>query len=561
MATTTNPARKVLSVQLPGGKTLTGGEAQSYGRSGSSPATTQTASETGTPLTQAQGGNIKPPVAGQDYAAYEASQGFPQNTPPPHPSVPPVLPPSQNPLSAPSDAPGSTNGAGTTVDPYKTGLAAAQASGVEAPQSPGAASTAVQSHLPPPTPKAPDQPKLPTTPSVDNFFQTNPGVDQISQTLIDQLSPPAVQADLFKQMKKITGEQNVLGKDKLELMNMKRVMEGTEDDLRDEVTKANGFATESQIQALTIGRNKTLLKQASFLQDQVSIQQDLIANDTSLLNFEKDMANTQFSQRMSIMQYQQSNNQFIYNATQQTFKNVVDALGYDGAYEAYKTDPVQLQRMEAISGLGSRGLEKAATTAAQARVMAQQKEALGLDVLRSNLATDAMQRANIGSEIAARNAATAQATSKGSDLKSQGLTSAQQLLSSLASGQGGSAIGGSFLNRLGSIGDVLSKGTGRADFVTNYDNLKALLSLDNVKYLKGQGQVSDAERALLEKASSQLSRNQSPDQFKSTLRDIVKGFGGNPNALNVSGTSGGTSSAQSTITSPSGLKATVNQVK
>ena len=65
-------------------------------------------------------------------------------------------------------------------------------------------------------------------------------------------------------------------------------------------------------------------------------------------------------------------------------------------------------------------------------------------------------------------------------------------------------------------------GTAGSDYAINLENLKALLSLENVKYLKGQGQISDAERALLERASSQLDRKQSPAQFKATLEGVVK---------------------------------------
>lgn len=53
-----------------------------------------------------------------------------------------------------------------------------------------------------------------------------------------------------------------------------------------------------------------------------------------------------------------------------------------------------------------------------------------------------------------------------------------------------------------------------------YDKLKGLLSLDNVKLLKGQGQVSDAERRLLEDASSALNRKLSDEDFRSILTEL-----------------------------------------
>lgn len=289
---------------------------------------------------------------------------------------------------------------------YQGGLSSAQASGVDSPTSTGAGAAMVQKNLPPTPPTQEETIKgltPPTTPAVTDFFGTNEGVQQIAQSTLDFLSPPAVKDEMFNQMQKIVGEQNTLSSEQLSLMNMKNIMQGTPDDIRTEVTKANGFATESQVQAMAVSRNSVLLKQASFLQDQMQYQQGLIANDTSLLNFEKDMANTQFNQRMSVMQYQQQNVKDMRNAALDSFKTIVSALGYDGAYAAYQNNPQQLAAIGHISGLGADGLKQAAIQAQQTKLTAQTKENLQLDVLRSNLLTDQYQRSNIASQINERN--------------------------------------------------------------------------------------------------------------------------------------------------------------
>lgn len=106
-------------------------------------------------------------------------------------------------------------------------------------------------------------------------------------------------------------------------------------------------------------------------------------------------------------------------------------------------------------------------------------------------------------------------------LKTDALTSAQQLLNSFDNSSGFLGIGGS-KSAVGTSSFLpVVPGTQAANFVANLDSLKALLSLDNVKYLKGQGAVSDAERGLLASAATQLSRSQSEDQFKTTLQDII----------------------------------------
>lgn len=105
-----------------------------------------------------------------------------------------------------------------------------------------------------------------------------------------------------------------------------------------------------------------------------------------------------------------------------------------------------------------------------------------------------------------------------SELKTTALSAAKDLLKRYDDGQK-FAVGGSSL--FGTL-----PGTGARDFVKNFENVKSLLSLDNIKYLKGQGQVSDAERRLLAEASTQLSRDQSEEQFRLTLEGIVKTLGG-----------------------------------
>ena len=69
-------------------------------------------------------------------------------------------------------------------------------------------------------------------------------------------------------------------------------------------------------------------------------------------------------------------------------------------------------------------------------------------------------------------------------------------------------------------------GTGRADFAVLFDNLKALLSLDNIKYLKGQGQISDAERKLLADASAILSRSQTAEAFSVAIDNVITALSG-----------------------------------
>lgn len=108
-----------------------------------------------------------------------------------------------------------------------------------------------------------------------------------------------------------------------------------------------------------------------------------------------------------------------------------------------------------------------------------------------------------------------------SELKTTAYSSAKELLDKFNKGEGTSAVGLSRVFQLQRI-----PGTSPRNFEIQFNNLKSLLQLDNVKYLKGQGQISDSERKLLADASSKLSLDQSEEEFKTSLEKIVRALSG-----------------------------------
>ena len=111
-----------------------------------------------------------------------------------------------------------------------------------------------------------------------------------------------------------------------------------------------------------------------------------------------------------------------------------------------------------------------------------------------------------------------------SEIKQQAAQTAQDLLDKFDAGTGTSGVGfGGNVSRF--LTGILG-GTGVQDFTTQFDALKAQLSLDNVKLLKGQGAVSDAERKLLADASAKLNMNQSEPEFRASLQSIVDALKG-----------------------------------
>ncbi len=106
----------------------------------------------------------------------------------------------------------------------------------------------------------------------------------------------------------------------------------------------------------------------------------------------------------------------------------------------------------------------------------------------------------------------------------QALATAQDLMNKVNTGSGTSAIGTSRIFG-GALANAIP-GTDASNLANDFNTLKSQLSLDAVKYLKGQGAVSDAERALLAAAVTKLNLSQSDSEFKTTLQGIIDTLSG-----------------------------------
>ncbi len=197
------------------------------------------------------------------------------------------------------------------------------------------------------------------------------------------------------------------------------------------------------------------------------------------------------------------------------------ANGYKGSYTDYQNEDAN--RRNIISGGGKRSTSVTEVGGRKLLIDTQTGETIS-DL---GAATDA-----VGGQIVRINGVDYQKNPDGSysqpkvpeiqqqmtELKHSALTSAQDLLEKFNSGNKWAVGGTSWIPAM--------PGSSAADFKIQFNNLKSLLSLDNVKLLKGQGQVSDAERRLLAEASAKLELGQSEGEFKKALEDIVKGLSG-----------------------------------
>ena len=268
----------------------------------------------------------------------------------------------------------------------------------QAPDTQGEASLGIQKAL---GPAAQEDPI--SVERLDEFAQTNPFIQQSTQELMEFLSPESTRTQLAESIDRLVADRREVSGLKLELMNVKRVMEGSDQDIRDEITKSGGFATESLVQALTVGRNRTLLQKANFITDQISFMQDAIQTDTLIYGFQKDAAAQEFQQRSFLVNYQQQNQRDIYNANQDIINRNLDTLGADGLLNSLGGDQVMIDRVSRQLFGTSDGLQQAALQTQQDRALAQEDRALDIDIkeatlrgkrLENNIAQDKLDRAN-----------------------------------------------------------------------------------------------------------------------------------------------------------------------
>ena len=248
-----------------------------------------------------------------------------------------------------------------------------------APAAPGAAMAQVQSAKP----YEPDQA------TAIAAVTGNPQIDSLLQTVSQQILNPQEQTtSLMADYKKLY-KQSGLGDINQELIDADTVINGTEQDIRREITAAGGFGTESQVQAMSLSRNKGLLKRYNQLVQMQTNAQNQLNTMIGLDSQDKQIAQQRLQSNISNMFQLANFQQQAQNNVKEAFNSIVAKVGYAGAYAAYASNPSQLKYIESIMGLGNGGLS---SLASQPDLDRQIKQA---------------QLSNLYSEINARNNPTA----------------------------------------------------------------------------------------------------------------------------------------------------------
>jgi hypothetical protein len=226
------------------------------------------------------------------------------------------------------------------------------ASGTPPPQDGGVGRTAVNkalSQIPTETPSA-------LTPIVD----TDKNFDSIFTEYDKFFSPTEQRTSLLDQYKQMESQLGISSMN-AELLNTKRIIEGTEDDIRSEVQAVSGFATDSQVMAMAGARNKSLIKNYNYLLEARDSAMTQLNTMMNLSIQDRQMASQEFDRKMNfgfkVLEYKDK----MQANAREGYNNIINTLGYDGLYKSLIKDPSSIPVVEKTLGLGAGQLKTLAS--------------------------------------------------------------------------------------------------------------------------------------------------------------------------------------------------------
>lgn len=211
---------------------------------------------------------------------------------------------------------------------------------------------------------------------VDIAVQQDPILSSLITSLQEMASPKNQRASIkesYGEMIKDSGIEDI----DMELIDTKNIIDGSEDDIRTEITKAGGFATDSQVQAMTNARNKSLIKNYNTLLETRNAKMSYIDTMIGLEVQDRQYAGQQFD-RMTNLTFQIADykNKLKTNAQNQFYK-IAEATGWDGLYNSAEANGTT-SLIEQTLGMPAGGLAQGALKSMQGQLMQQQEHDLDI---------------------------------------------------------------------------------------------------------------------------------------------------------------------------------------
>lgn len=189
----------------------------------------------------------------------------------------------------------------------------------------------------------------------DAIGSMNPVVKSMYDTINQSLSVMNTQQSFTQQYQDLVAQQGIPAL-QTNLMNINNVINGSEDDIRNEITKAGGLATDSQVQALTASRNKVLLTQASTLQQQLQQKEDYVNQIMQFSQADKTELGKQIDTQLNLADKMNTIQTQSDKAAVDNYNNIVKTIGFTGLATSVAGNPQLQAQIEHSLGLGQGSL-------------------------------------------------------------------------------------------------------------------------------------------------------------------------------------------------------------
>ena len=221
--------------------------------------------------------------------------------------------------------------------------------------------------------------------------ETDSNFDSLFLEFDKYFSPQVQRTSLVDEYSKLSKS---LGLDAIntELIDTKRIIDGTEDDIRSEITGAGGLATDSQVLAMANARNKSLIKNYNYLLDTKNAATTQLSTLMELTIADRQSAEAEFDRKMDfgfkVAEFKQratDNARGVYSKmTPQQLMAITNGNAYEQGI------------IEKTMGWGQGGLQRLAS------LPPSEEDQLDLELKRSQLKTDILQREKLQGEIDAQ---------------------------------------------------------------------------------------------------------------------------------------------------------------
>lgn len=219
--------------------------------------------------------------------------------------------------------------------------------GTEAPNSQGAAAQVI------------NQQTQPSTDPVFNAMSSTMGpILQSLGQVLQNINNPALTAVSLQSEYNTLQQQYGLPNMQASLLNMQNIMTGTDQDVRDEITKSGGFATDSQVSGITSARNTVILKQYNALATQYQAAQTNVSNMMQYAStdqqteLQRQSASASITESLASIESQMySMGQTMQQNAQANYQKTLTGLG--GNYQAFAStiSPSMQPYVESVMGL------------------------------------------------------------------------------------------------------------------------------------------------------------------------------------------------------------------